>query len=58
MNIKIIKTAADYTAAMARLSELMDKDIAPNSPEDDELALLSLVIESYESQIVQPDPIE
>ena len=43
MNVKIIKSAKDYEANMARLSELMSLDPKPNSKEEDELELLALV---------------
>ncbi len=61
MNIKIIKTESDYSEAMARLSELMSINPETDTPEDNELELLSLVIEKYERSIVPlvtPDPIE
>lgn len=61
MDVKIIKTEADYAVAMARLSELMSGDLAPNSSQENELELLALVIENFERQTVppvKPDPIE
>ena len=51
----------DYAAAVARLSELMDKDPALGSTEDAELELLALVIQSYEKNRFPPslpDPID
>jgi HTH-type transcriptional regulator/antitoxin HigA len=59
--VKVIKTQRDYDAAVARLSALMDEDIAPASSQEAELELLALVIETYERNKVQPvapDPIE
>jgi HTH-type transcriptional regulator/antitoxin HigA len=61
MNVKIIKSAEDYEAAMARLSALMSLDPKPNSREENELELLALVIQDFERQTVPPvkaDPIE
>jgi HTH-type transcriptional regulator/antitoxin HigA len=59
MNIKPIKTEADYQFALARVSELMDAEM--NTPEGDELDILATLIESYETKhyaIAPPDPIE
>ena len=59
--IRVLKTEGDYTAAVARLSELMDKDPMPGSTEDAELELLALVIQSYEKNRFPPslpDPID
>lgn len=59
--VRVIKTQHDYDAAIARLSALMDEEIAPGSPKESELELLALVIESWEhSKVapVSPDPIE
>lgn len=61
MNVKIIKSAKDYEANMARLSELMSLDPKPNSKEENELELLALVIQDFERQTVphvKADPIE
>lgn len=61
MNVKIIKSAEDYKAAMARLSALMSLDPKPNSKEEQELELLALVIQDFERQTVPPvkaDPVE
>ncbi len=59
--VRVIKTERDYDAAIARLSTLMDEEIAPGSSKEVELELLALVIESYERNKVAPvlpDPIE
>lgn len=61
MDVKIIKSAQDYEAAMARLSDLMALEPKANSREENELELLALVIQDYERQVVPPvkvDPIE
>ncbi|MCY1421178.1 hypothetical protein D9M71_368260 [compost metagenome] len=59
MNIKPIRTEADYTAAMARLDDLWGAEIG--SPEGDELEILAMLIEKYEDEhfpIAASDPIE
>ena len=59
MKPKIIKTEADYEAALARVAELMDA--APGSPEEEELELFAMLVEQYEQErwpIDLPDPIE
>lgn len=61
MKIKIIKTEKDYQAAMSRLSDLMSRDLKPDSKDGDELELLALVVQDFESKTVPPvkaDPIE
>jgi HTH-type transcriptional regulator / antitoxin HigA len=59
MNIKPIKTPADYQKALKRLEEIFDS--AVNSQEGDEADILSLLIENYENlhhAIEPPDPVE
>ena len=59
--VRVIKTQHDYDAAIARLSALMDDEIASDSIEEAELELLALVIESWERSKVAPvfpDPID
>ena len=59
MNIKPIKSEADYTQALARIDELWDAE--PNTKKGDELSVLSLLVENYESEtfkLLPPDPIE
>ena len=48
MKAKIIKTKAEYEAALARIDKLMDA--APNTPQGDELELLSLLVHDYEEK--------
>lgn len=58
---KLIKTKTEHSAAMKRLSALMDTDPALGSPESDELELLTHLIETYEAKaypISLPDPID
>lgn len=54
---KVIKTEADYEAAMARIEELLDAK--SGTPGADELELLSTLVELYEKKtfpIEPPDP--
>lgn len=59
MEIKPIKTEADYNKALERIELIFDA--APNSREGDEAEILALLIENYENKhypIESPDPIE
>ena len=59
--VRVIKTDAQYGSALARLSDLMDKDIKAGSELEEELDLLVVVIRDYErSKVAAPiaDPIE
>jgi HTH-type transcriptional regulator / antitoxin HigA len=59
MNIKPLKTKKDYNLAMSRLEKIFDSK--PGTPEGDELEILGILIEKYESEhfpIAFPDPIE
>lgn len=59
MQLKIIKTETEYEAALARAASSMDA--APGSLEEEELEVLTLLIEEYEKikyPIELPDPIE
>jgi HTH-type transcriptional regulator/antitoxin HigA len=56
---KVIKNDREYEAALARIEELMDA--APDTPEGDELELLTTLVEVYEEKhfvIDLPDPVE
>ena len=60
MNIRPIRSDADYELAMARIESLMDLE-DPTRDQEDEIELLSLVIEAHERKTVSidpPDPIE
>lgn len=60
-SIKLIENDQDHAKALARVSELMDKDLISGSEEADELEVLALLIERYEQEkflIDKPDPIE
>lgn len=59
MNIKPIKSEHNYQEALSRLEVIFDAEI--NTPESDELEVLSILIEKYEGEhfpIGLPDPIE
>jgi HTH-type transcriptional regulator / antitoxin HigA len=59
MEIKPLKTKKDYNLAMARLENIFDSKAG--TPEGDELEILGILIEKYESAnypIEFPDPIE
>jgi len=59
MNIKLIKTEADYQKALKRLEEIFDSKVG--TLESDEADILGLMIDDYERKnypIEAPDPIE
>ena len=61
MKVKVLQNEADYDAATARIYDLMQTEVAPDSEEDQELQLLALIVEEYENRhypIPPPDPIE
>ena len=59
MEIRPIKTESDYEKALARIAELMGAKL--NSPEGDELDVLSTLVDVYESRhfpIEPADPVD
>lgn len=64
MKIKIVNTAEAYNDACERIYTLIhstENPIDPDSPDGEEIALLSLLVEKYEREhfpVVAPDPIE
>ncbi len=64
MKIKVIKTEKEYEEACERIYELIHRSpdpIEPESPEGEEMELLSLLVEKYEREhfpIKPPGPIE
>lgn len=59
--IKVIRTDADHAAALAEIQRLMTREPAAGTREAEELGLLALLVEDYESKrfpISHPDPIE
>jgi len=58
MNLRLIRTEADYQAALIEIERLFDA--APDTPEGDRLDILTLVVEAYEERhhpIPLPDPV-
>ncbi|HEY9115039.1 MAG TPA: helix-turn-helix domain-containing protein [Bacteroidales bacterium] len=64
MKTKIIKTEAEYNAACSRIYSLINSTVSPiepDSPEGEEMELLSLLVEKYEQdkyQMGAPNAIE
>ncbi|MBN2348465.1 MAG: helix-turn-helix domain-containing protein [Bacteroidales bacterium] len=64
MNTKILKTEQEYNEACERIYSLInstENPIETNSPEGEEMELLSLLVEKYEQehhQMEAPNPIE
>lgn len=59
MEIKPIKSEADYEAALAEIEALMD--VADDSPEGDRLGILVTLVDAWETlhyPIDDPDPIQ
>ena len=59
MEIRPIKTAADYETALSEIEELFEAELG--TPEGDRLEVLTTLVEAYEDahySIPSPDPIE
>ncbi len=59
MEVKLIKTEADYKAALKKIEELFDAE--PGTLEGDELDLLVTLVDKYEEKnypIPEPHPID
>ena len=59
MKPKVIKTEADCATVLARIEKLMDAQ--PNTPQGDELELLSLLVHDFEEKVypmAKPDPVQ
>ncbi|MGZ3873413.1 MAG: helix-turn-helix domain-containing protein [Mucilaginibacter sp.] len=59
--LKPIKTEEQYTKALAKVYELMQTDVKKDTPESDELEVLSILIKEYENDhypIPSPNPLE
>ncbi len=60
MEKKVIKTDADYSAALATIERLMDQDPEPGTAEANNLELFALLVQDYESKRFPtsiPDPL-
>lgn len=61
MNIRPIRTEADYRAALADISALMESDPSPGTLKGDRLDILATLVQAYEARhfpIDAPDPVE
>ena len=61
MEIKAIRTEADYIAALRDVSALIDLDPEIDSPEGERLDILGTLVQAYEAKhypIDPPDPID
>ena len=61
MDIRPIRTKADYKATLKEISALMDSDPDLGTPQGDRLDILATLVQAYESKhipIAAPDPIE
>ena len=59
--IKPVKTKKDYEEALQRCYDLMQTDIKANTPDVDELEVLSILVENYEKKhfpMPAPNPVE
>jgi HTH-type transcriptional regulator/antitoxin HigA len=59
--IKPVRSKKEYKTALNRIYELMQKDLIVNSDEYNELDVISILVENYESKnfpVELPDPIE
>ena len=61
MDIRPLRSEADYTAALAEIAAYFDNEPVPGTVDADRFDLLALVIADYESKhwpIEAPDPID
>jgi HTH-type transcriptional regulator/antitoxin HigA len=61
MDIRPIRTEADYEAAIKEIEPYFDREPEPGSPEADRFDVLAALIEAYERKhwpINPPDPVE
>lgn len=56
MEVQVIRTEADYRATLARVSDLIDLDPAPDTPEGEALEVLGTLVEAYEREHHPIDP--
>ena len=59
--LKTIKNKAEYDEAVERVYNLMEADLIEDSPDEDELRILSMFVEAYEKEhypVPPPHPIE
>lgn len=61
MEVRAIRSEADYRAALALVSKLVDLDPAPDTADGERLEVIGTLVQAYEAQhypISPPDPIE
>jgi HTH-type transcriptional regulator/antitoxin HigA len=61
MDIRPIRTKADYKAALREVSAYFDDEPEPRTPEGDRFEVLLTLVEAYESRhfpVELPDPVE
>jgi HTH-type transcriptional regulator/antitoxin HigA len=61
MDIKPIRSKADYKRSLREISALMDSDPAPGTPSGDRLDVLTTLVQAYEAKhetMDAPDPVE
>ncbi|KGO85994.1 XRE family transcriptional regulator [Flavobacterium rivuli WB 3.3-2 = DSM 21788] len=59
--LKLIKTEVQYEDTLARVYELMQLDLQPDTKESDELEILSMLVKKYEEEhypVPEPTPLE
>jgi HTH-type transcriptional regulator/antitoxin HigA len=59
--LRLIKTDVQYENTLARVYELMQLDLQPDTEESDELEILSMLVKKYEDEhypIPEPTPVE
>ena len=60
MEIRPVRTEADYRAALREVSALFDREPEPGSPEGDRFEILLTLLETYEARhfpVDLPDPV-
>ena len=61
MNIRPIRTSADYKSTLKEISVLMESDPDLGTPEGDRLDILVTLVQAYEAKhapMTPPDPVE
>ncbi|MPS29367.1 transcriptional regulator [Pigmentiphaga sp.] len=61
MEIRPIRSEADYKMALKDISRLMESDPEPGTPDGDRLDILATLVQAYEARhfpIDLPDPVE
>lgn len=61
MEIRPIRSEADYKMALKDISRLMESDPEPGTPDGDRLDILATLVQTYEARhfpIDLPDPVE